>query len=516
MVLFSRVAVLLLASSLIHAEVKVLTSNYGIERTNASLQETVLTPASVNPDRFGKLGSFAVDGDMYAQPLYVPGVVIGGVARNVVFAVTMHNSVYAIDADVPASNTPLWKVNLGAAVPSEVNDSEDTEPETGILSTPVIDVERNTVYVVAATMVKDAMGYYLHALDLSTGAEKPGSPAEIKAVMDGGGDTSEGGKITFDPLMHLQRPGLLLANDNIYIAFGSHADTWPYHGWIFAYSAANVQQQVAVFNTTPQGDYGAVWQSGRGLAADADGNIYVASGNGDYDGVQNFGESLLKLSPALKLLDWYTPPNWEYLSDFDFDMGSLGPMFVPGTDLILSGDKFGNIYLADKKNLGHLDTMPAPSPRVLLASLYGGVFNTAIWKSESGTVFYIVDQGDALKAFKIVDGQLPTAPFSTTDVTADIPYQGMTVTANGSTAGTGILWMTTGDHDTDGVPGTLHAFDALDLKKELWNSNTKQERDQLGAFAKFVSPTVANGRVYVPTFSKQLVIYGLLPQTPAQ
>ena len=255
-----------------------------------------------------------------------------------------------------------------------------------------------------------------------------------------------------------------------------------------------------------------MWQSGRGLAADADGNIYAGSGNGDYDGVQNFGESILKLSPSLKLLDWYTPSNWEYLSDFDFDMGSLGPILVPGTDWILGGDKFGNVYLIDKKNMGHLDSASAPSPRIALASLYGGIFNTAVWTSEAGTVFYAVDQGDSLKAFKIVDGQLSASPFSKTDITADIPYQGMTITANGGVAGTGILWMTAGDHDAAGIPGTLHAFDALDLTRELWNSGLKKDRDDLGAFAKFVSPTVVNGRVYVPSFSNQLAIYGLLAE----
>ena len=492
------------------SQIKVLTANYGTDRTNANLQETLLNPANVNKDRFGKLGAFPVDGNIYAQPLYVPGVIIAGVARNVVFAVTMNNSVYAIDADAPSSTTPLWKVNLGPPVPPEVNDSEDTAPATGILSTPVIDVERKTIYVVAETLIKDTAAFYLHSLDLSDGSEKPGSPVEITAKIDGGGDTSADGKIAFDAVMHLQRPGLLLANNNIYIAFGSHADSWPYHGWIFAYDASNVQQQVAVFNTTPQGDYGAVWQSGRGLAADADGNIYVGSGNGDYDGVHNFSQSILKLSPSLKLLDWYTPANWEYLSDFDFDMGSLGPILVPGTDWILGGDKFGNVYLADKKNMGHLDSASGPSPRIVLASLYGGIFNTAVWNSEIGTVFYAVDQGDSLKAFKIVDGQFAATPFSRTEVTADIPYQGMTVTANSGVAGTGILWMTTGDHDADGIPGTLHAFDALDLSRELWNSDVKKDRDGLGAFAKFVSPTVVNGRLYVPTFSNQLVIYGLL------
>ncbi len=484
-----------------------LTANYGNDRTNANVQETVLTPQDVASGKFGKLGTFPVDGMVFAQPLYLAGATIAGVTRDVVYLATMHNTVYALDA---VSLTPLWKVNLGPAVPADFNGSEDTEPETGILSTPVIDQWANTIYVVAETVEQGRAIFRLHALDISDGHEKPGSPVEIKATVDGGGETAVNGRIAFTPLTHLQRPGLLLANGNIYVAFGSIADQWPYHGWIFAYLASNVQQQVGVFNTTVQGDYGAVWQSGRGLAADADGSVYAGTGNGDYDGKGNFGESLLKLSPSLRLLDWYTPANWEYLSDFDFDMGSLGAMLVPGTDLVMCGDKFGNAYLADRKNMGHLDSVNAPAPHVILASLYGGMFNTAIWNSESGPVFYVVDQGDSLKAFRIKDGAFEQQPFSRTDVTADIPFQGMTVSANG--AKNAILWMTEGDHTLDDIPGTLHAFDALDLSKELWNSEMSPERDRLGGFAKFVAPTVANGRVYVPTFSGELAVYGLLPE----
>ena len=211
------------------AQLKVLTSNYGTDRTNANLRETLLTPANVNADRFGKVGSFPVDANIYAQPLYVPGVIIAGVARNVVYAATMNNTIYAIDADAPAETRPIWKVNLGPPVPPEVNDSDDTAPATGILSTPVIDVERNAIYVVAEKHVKGTAAFYLHSIDLSNGTDKPGSPVEIKAIIDGGGETSVNGKIAFDAVMHLQRPGLLLANDKIYIAFGSHADNWPYH-----------------------------------------------------------------------------------------------------------------------------------------------------------------------------------------------------------------------------------------------------------------------------------------------
>jgi hypothetical protein len=523
MLLVTRIIGLSLFIPSLVAQVNVLTSNYGNDRTNANLQETILTTSNVGPGTFGKIGAYAVDGNIYAQPLYVQGAIVGGIARNVLYVATMRNTVYAFDADAPVSAAPLWTVHLGRSVPSDFNHSDDTLPETGILSTPVIDLGRNAIYLVAQTLEKAAAGnpgtaFRLHALDLSDGRAKPESPVEIKAIVDGGGDDAIEGKVTFDPMMHLQRPGLLLANNNIYVAFGSHQDDWPYHGWIVAYDAAHVQQQVAVFNTTPFGNYGAIWQSGRGLAADAQGNIYAGSGNGDWDGMANFSNSFLKLNPSLKLLDWYTPANWEYLSNYDFDMASLGPILLPGTNLMMGGDKFGNLYLIDKDQLGHLDSAVTPSARIFQAADYSGIFNSAVWDSEWGMIVYLVDAGEATKAFRIADGQFQIRPFSQTGVNSDDGRQGMSISANGGKAGTGILWMTSGDHDAEAVPGTLHAFDALDLTKELWSSDLIAERDQPGAFTKFVSPTVVNGRVYLATSSNQIVVYGLLPaeSNPAQ
>ena len=502
-----------LASCCLHAQVNVLTANYGNDRTNANLAETVLNTGNVTPGTFGKLGSFPVDGQIYAQPLFVSGLNIAGQQRDVVFVATMRNSVYAFDAGTLTTAAPLWRVNFGAAVSSDFLDFDDIDPEVGILSTPVIDPGSNTLYLVANTFEKGDSVYRLHALDLLTGAEKPGSPVEIKGAVRGTGDSSDGTTVSFVARQHLQRPGLLLQSGRIYIAFGSHADTFPYHGWIFAYRTDNLQTQAGVFNATPNGSSGSIWQSGRGLASDADGNLYVGTANGDYDGETSFSESFLKLSPDLKLLDWFTPFDWQRLSERDRDLGSLGPVMIPGTTKFFGGDKFGNLYLIDTQQMGHLGVEGAESPQTVRPVQFGGIFTTALWMSDAGPLVYLSEMSDWTGSLRMTDGKFETDLHSQSlTVASDIPYQGMAISASGGAAGTGILWMTTGDHQQDGVPGTLHAFDAMDLTNEIWNSGQNPDRDAMGGFAKFVSPTIANGRVYVPTFSNQLNVYGLLPE----
>ena len=321
-------------------QVDVLTSNYNNERTSANLSETVLTAKNVNKREFGKLGAFPVDGQIYAQPLYVHRVDFPERGtRSAVFVATMHNSVYAFDADSPQSPAPLWTVNLGTPVPVSLLRFRDIDDEVGILSTPVIDLASNTIYVVAETLDNELPVFHIHALDLSDGHEKSAGPIVIAPSVNGVGDGSQTGHIVMNPIRHLQRPGLLLLNGAVYVAFGSIRDHFPFHGWIAAYDAANLHRQVAIFNTTPDGGAGGIWQSGRGLAADADGNIYAATGNGDCDGQRNFGEAFIKLSPFLSVVDWYAPPDWHEMSDVDSDLGSLGPVLVPGTHLLIGGDK---------------------------------------------------------------------------------------------------------------------------------------------------------------------------------
>ena len=495
-------------------QVNILTANYGNDRTNTTLQEQILNTSKVTPTDFGRIGSFPVDGQIYAQPLYVQGLTIGGQTRNVVFVATLRNTVYAIDADAPTSTVPLWSVNLGPPVPSTFLEFNDIRPEVGILGTPVIDLARNVIYVVTDTFEDDKAVFRLHALSLSDGLEKCDGPVEIKAIVDGGGDASEDGRIAFDPKQHLQRPGLLVANDAVYIAFGSHADAYPYHGWVIAYDASSISRQIAVFNTTPQAGAGSIWQAGRGLAADSAGNLYVATGNGDYDGVSNFGESFIKLSPSLAVLDWFTPKNYLELSDGDYDL-ALGPMLTPGAEQFVGADKAGNMYLVDRNNLGHLGVDGANYPQIFQPVEYGGIFNAALWESARGLLVYFAQAGDYTRALRSVAGWFESVPFTETGVNPDLGLQGMAVSANGVLAETGILWMTTGDHSVRGpVAGTLHAFDALNLTNELWNSDMSGDRDKLGLFTKYASPTVANGRVYVPTLSKQLAIYGLLEAAP--
>lgn len=498
------------AQGLVLAQAAVLTANYDNERTNSNPHETILNSANVRPRSFGKIGSFPVDGEIFAQPLYVPQVSVAGESKNVVYVATMHNSLYAIDGDKPSVTDPLWQINFGPSVPAGIFGCGDFNSEIGILSTPVIDVSRNAIYVVSETFENGTPVFRLHALDLATGRETGGGSVTIHATVPGTGYGNVDGVLTLDPMQHIQRPGLLLLNNVVYMGFGSHCDQDFYHGWILAYSAANISQQIAVFNVTPNAGSGAIWQSGRGLAAGPDSSIYVASGNGDYDGGPDFGESFIKLDTGLNVLDWFAPSDWKSLSDVDYDLGSLGPVLVPNSDKLIGGDKYGNLYVISRQNMGHLGSDGDKYPQIFRAVTTNGIFNIALWNRDNGTIVFVEENGDWTAAFRLSNGSLATAPFSKTTVNSDYPFQGMAVSSDGSVRSSGILWMTAGNHFAAGVPGTLHAFDALDLTHELWNSNMRQGRDRLGAFAKFVAPTVANGRVYVPTWSNQLAIYGLL------
>lgn len=495
----------------------VLTANYDNFRTNANLSETILTPGNVGPNSFGKLFTISVDGQIYAQPLYMPALSIGGSNHNVLFVATLHNSIYAFDADTPA--TPLWTINLGPSIPSSTFDIPDqpytdVQPEIGILGTPVIDPSTGTLYAVAGTLNSAGNGttapvYSLHALDVRTGAERFGAPVTISGVVTGVGDASVNGVVTFDPAQHIQRPGLALSNGIVYIGFGSHADTAPFHGWLFAYSASDVTRQLAVFNPTPNGSGGAFWQSGRAPAIDSAGNLYVVSSNGDTDGVTSFSDSMLRLDPnTLSLTDWFAPSDVQILDDTDDDLGALGAILIPNTSLAVTGGKAGKLFLLNQAKLGNLNSTDSQVPQKFQPVNFG-IFNAALWTRSDGlATLYLHGSNSPFQAFSFRGNAFTEQPVSQTITSFGVPYQGMTISANGGHRSTGILWVTTANSYPLPSTGTLRAYDADDLTSELWDSGMNSA-DALGQFSKFANPTVANGKVYVPTGSQQVIVYGL-------
>lgn len=508
------------------AQVNVLTQHYDNARTGVNLHETALNTRNVNPSSFGKLFERKVDGQLYAQPLVATGLVFPGKGKHdVVFCATEHNSVYAFDADDPKASAPLWHVNLGPSMPyTDIYKTQwtDMNEEAGITSTPVIDLREGVIYVEAKS--KENGKYYqrLHELDLLTGQEKPGSPVTITATVPGTGIDAVNGKITFDALHQLQRPGLLLLGGVVYLAFGAHADVQPFHGWILGYDARTLKQ-VCVFNSSPNGSEGSFWQAGQGLLADASGNIYGSTGNGDLDafsGGKNYGNCLLKLTPSaggLKVADWFAPFNWADLNEGDVDLGSCGPTLVPGMDLIVFGSKEGVVYVTKRTSLGHKGTSDDSQIVQNFPGGHGHVHGaTVVWNTpQNERMLYVWTENDVLRAFKMVDGKFQTTPaaLGPTHLAYGMPGGFLSVSSDGNKPGTGIVWAS---HPYDAnanwvtVPGMLQAFDATDISKEIWSSKRNAARDDIGMFAKFCCPTVANGKVYMATFSKKLVVYGLL------
>jgi outer membrane protein assembly factor BamB len=533
------------------ATVALLTQHNDNNRSGLNLSETLLTTANVHVGQFGKLFTRSVDGQIYAQPLYVPNLAIPGQGtHNVVFVATMHNSVYAFDADSPAVSAPLWHVRLGPSIPlpdacfgNGHGPFHDILIEIGILSTPVIDLAAHTMYVVTATKVGASgaghcnAGVYvhqLHALDLATGQEKYGGPANIQAAAPGSGPDSDDGVIALENMQELQRTSLLLANGRVYVAFGSYGDTDPYHGWVLAYDAHTLTQDGTFLDTPdPRSDdhyQGGIWQSGQGPVADSSGNIYVMAGNGNStaaSGGDDYSESVMKLLPRLSLADWFTPDDAVDLSSKDLDF-SAGPLLIPGSHLLLVGDKAGMLYLLDTNGLGHQSSDDSGIVQRIHASV-GHIHGSPVcWNGPRGTWCYVWGEQDFLKAFPLVNGHFQGGANSSGYAVAisqstimappGMPGGVLSLSANGSTPGTGILWVTMpiiGNANVQTVPGILRAFDASNLSHELWDSEMDESQDGLGALAKFAPPTIANGKVYVGTFSGVLDVYGLLHGAPA-
>ncbi len=508
-------ALLLVSATIAPAQTNILTVNGNNDRTNANLQETQLSPATVSASTFGKLGAYQVDGQVYAQPLYAANVAIPGLGtRNVVYIATMHDTVYAFDANAFSAGTlaaPLWHVSLGASVPSQLlygTPYDDITGEVGVLGTPAIDLSQGVLYAVADTLVNGAPVFTLHALDLGTGAERLNGPATIAASA-----TGTAGPVAFDPLQHIQRPGLLLANGSVYIGFGSHGDQAPWHGWIVSYNASDLTQQSGVFLATPNGNGGSFWQSGHGIAADSAGTMYAISGNGDYDGQQNFSQSFLRFTGAQPALTgWATPTNWKSMVDNDFDL-SGGPALITGTHTIVGADKGGNLYVIDGDAMGHT-AAPALAAANITQVSTGSIFNLAVWSQGSSALVYVQGSQDTLKAFRVTGTAVDAVPV--TAASDPLPWEriGLTVSANGSDPNSGILWETSGDYN-DGTPGAIRAYKASDLSVVLWDSSVNSARDGMGSISKFASPTVVNGQVFVPTFDGVVDVYGLLPASAA-
>ncbi|MCC6390835.1 MAG: S-layer homology domain-containing protein [Bryobacterales bacterium] len=505
--------------------VTVTTQHNDAARTGANPNETVLTTANVNSGSFGKLFSRAVDGQIYAQPLYVPGVTIPGKGtRNVIYVCTMHNSVYAFDADTAASAAPLWQVNFGATLPvSVINVTRDIQPEVGILSTPVIDLTANLMYVVSQHYQNGTTFFRLHALDITTGNEMLGGPMGIEGSVPGTSSDSVNGTLSFFPLMHWQRPGLLLLNGKIYIAFGSHQDTEPYHGWLFAYNATTLQQ-TAVLCLSPNSMSAGLWQGGLGLTADASGNIYLQTDRGvmnSLTGGPDHGSSLVKISTAngLQVVDYFSPTNQEALSANDIDFGSSGPILIPGTSLGITGGKDGKLFLFNLNGLGGYSPTTNQVAQwwqatySLLDTGEGGIFGGNVYYNSK---LYLWGRKDTLKVFQFNGSVFNTTPVSQSTFTVPNGYSNepaMSLSANGTTAGSAILWASysmNGRANGGAYPGILRAFDASDVTRELWNSEQITARDSAGSWAKWCPPTVAAGKVYLATFDNVLNVYGLL------
>jgi hypothetical protein len=543
------------ANSTQSASVPVIVTNYAgtftqhndNARTGQNLNETVLNTGNVNQSQFGKLFSYPVDGFTYAQPLYVAGVSIPGQGfHNMVYVATEHDSVFAFDADgldCAGPQQPLcWQVNftnpssgittVPAADAQGGVTNGDITPEIGITGTPVIDSNsiHGPLYVVAATKeVSGGVATYvqrLHALDITSGAEMPHSPVVIQASVSGTGTGNNGqGQVPFNPLTENQRPGLLLLNGVVYIAWGSHQDLQPYHGWVIGYDGSTLQQ-VAVYNDSANNQGDGIWMSGAGLAVDANSNIYLTTGTnqGTSTGSVGYNDSFLKLgtSGGLTALDFFAPFNRASLSIQNMDLGSGGPLLLPDQTLtnpphlLVGGGKDGTIFLLDRDNLGGFNSSDNNQAVQSLPNILGQIRGLpAFWQNNppsgpNGTVYFVA-VSDVPKAFRLYNGLLSTTPlFVASEKAYGYPGATPVISANGST--NGIMWALRVGAYIQKPPGpaVLQAYDAANITRILYTSSQAGTRDQAGPAVKYSIPTAANGKVYVGT-QNQLDVYGLLP-----
>ncbi len=504
------------------ATTDVLTYHNDIARTGQNLTETTLTTSNVTSAKFGKLGFFSVDGLVDAEPLYASNLTIpNNGTHNVLIVATEHDSVYAFDADSAAI---IWQVSMlkSGENTSDSRGCGQVNPEIGVTSTPVIDRTRGpngTVYAVA--MSNDASGNYhqrLHALDLALGTELFSGPMDIQATYPGAGDNSNGTDVVFDPGQYKERSALLLLNGVIYTAWASHCDIRPYTGWIIGYSESTLAQ-TSVLNVTPNGNEGAIWMAGAGLAADTSGNIYFLDANGDFDTSLNtsgfpsngdYGNAFMKLSTSggLAVADYFEMQNESSENSSDTDLGSGGLIVLPDLSdgsghtwhLAVGAGKDSNLYVVNRDSMGKFNSNSNNIYQELSGALPGGVWSMPAYFNS--TIYY-GSVGSPIQAFTITNAKLSTSATAQTPTSFGYPGATPSVSANG--ASNGIVWAV-----ENNSPAVLHAYNAANLN-ELYNSNQAANgRDQFGNGNKYITPMIVNGEVFVGT-PNGVAVFGLLP-----
>ena len=517
--------------------VSVLTYHYDNSRQGQNTNETMLTPGNVNTNTFGKLFSYSLDGYVFAEPLIVTNLAIPGQGtHNVVLVATEHNSVYALDADgiLGTNNGVLWQNNLGLSANSATapfgfrfsgGGYFDIVPEVGITGTPVIDPATGTLYVDAFT--RDIVGnttnynHRIHALDISTGIERPYSPVIVAGSVPGVGVGSSGGVQTFSAVQHAARPALTLANGILVVAYASYADTDPYHGWVFSYSATNLAK-LGVFNTTPNASVagfganaaeGGVWQGGGGICVDASNNIYFETGNGSFSANTNGGDyadTIMKLSTTngLAVADYFTPFDQATLAAQDIDLGSCGPLLLPDSigsvahpHLLVGVGKSGKIYLVDRDGMGHWQGGSDSQIVEAFQGINGSWSPPTYWNN----LLFFQPSSAAMKEFSVSNAFINQNPVATAPVSFGGVNGSPVISANG--ANNGIAWVLNNNGGNSGASGALYAYNALNISQMLWNSTQMGARDDTGPLAKMTTLTVAGGKVYVAGQYK-LSVYG--------
>jgi hypothetical protein len=515
-----------------HAQVNVLTAHNDNGRTGLNPNETILTPANVNIYGFGKIFSRPLDGTPYAQPLYVSNLFIPGKGtHNVVFVATMHDSVYAFDADsnLGSNSPPLWQKSFinpaaGINVPTTTDVAPGQDCRTfldyvGICGTPAIDLASGTMYLVARTKEPAGQIHRLHALDIATGNERSNSPVVIDAVVPGTSSDSSGGFVHFNHLREIQRSALLLSGGVVHIAWCSYCDIGPYHGWITSYDAQSLQQ-VGVFNATPNANYGGIWMGGAGLAAAPDGSIFGVTGNGTFDTApnpQDFGDSFIKLTQStnLTLADYFTPYDQSTMDIQDNDLGAGGVIVLPDSvgslahpHLLVGAGKLGKLYLIDRDNMGHFN---AGNDNQIVQSFnfYSGggpphFFGLPAFFNDR---LYVQGNGEPLKVYAFTNGLLNTTPIlQSAEI---IGFRGATPSISAIGTNNGVLWQVF--PGSASIPFTsLRAYDANNLSARLYDSyiNLQAGLPEQITLVKFSVPTVANGKVFLATLDS-LAVFGL-------